>query len=143
MLGTEQNTTPNVWLNSNGSAIFDELRTATLDSDYFTSAWQQPTSPNSGEYSAITLQIAQPQTTIGQSATSIITAGNAELNGIAKGTPLINITPDGMGTSQLTDYGLRTLKKLTDYMARNQFVGSSEIDRYLARYGVRLDFSSR
>ena len=132
---------PNVWLNSLGSSIFDELRSATLDTDYFTSAWQQPTSPNSGEYSAITLQVAQPQTTIGQSATSIITAGNAELNGIAKGTPLINITPDGMGTSQLTDYGLRTLKKLTDYMARNQFVGSREIDRYLARYGVRLDFS--
>ena len=120
ILGTEQNTTPATWLNSNGSAIFDELRTATLDSDYFTSAWQQPTSPNSGEYSSITLQIAQPQTNIGTSATSIITAGNAELNGIAKGTPLINITPDGMGTSQLTDYGLRTLKKLTDYMARNQ-----------------------
>ena len=132
---------PSVWLNSNGSAIFDELRTATLDSDYFTSAWQQPTSPNAGEYSAITLQIAQPQHTIGTSATSIITAGNAEVNGIAKGTPLINITPDGVGTSQLTDYGLRTLKKLTDYMARNQFVGSREIDRYLARYGVRLDFS--
>lgn len=141
ILGTEQYASPSVWLNSNGSAIFDELRTAALDSDYFTSAWQQPTSPNAGEYSAITLQIAQSQTTIGTSATSIITAGNAEINGIAKGTPLINITPDGMGTSQLTDYGLRTLKKLTDYMARNQFVGSREIDRYLARYGVRLDFS--
>ncbi len=84
---------PSVWLNSNGSAIFDELRTATLDSDYFTSAWQQPTSPSSGEYSAITLQIAQPQSTLGSGATSIITAGNSELNAIAAGTPLINITP--------------------------------------------------
>lgn len=133
---------PAVYLTESGIDLFKELRSLTYDHDYYTSAWQQPNSPSRGDFSTISLNVVQPQLTTAQSSFQKVESNINPTGGQAAGTPIL-ITSSGEGGAppQLTDYGLRVLKKLTDYMARNQFVGSRAVDRYLARYGVRLDFS--
>lgn len=135
---------PAVFLTEIGLDLFRELRSLTYDHDYYTSAWQQPNGPSLGDFSTISLTTVQPQyvtnsTVLGKQK---VESNINPTGGQAAGTPIL-ITSSGESGAppQLTDYGLRTLKKLTDYMARNQFVGSRAVDRYLARYGVRLDFS--
>ena len=130
------------YLSDSGIDLFKELRSLTYDHDYYTSAWQQPNSPSRGDFSTISLSVTQPQFISVQSGTQKVESNINPTGGQAAGTPIL-ITTSGQGGTppQLTDFGLRTLKKLTDYMARNQFVGSRAVDRYLARYGVRLDFS--
>ena len=134
--------TPAQFLKKTGLALFKELRSLTYDHDYYTSAWQQPNSPSRGDFSTISLNTVQPQFDTVQSGFQKVESNITPTGGQAAGTPIL-ITSSGEGGAppQLTDYGLRVLKKLTDYMARNQFVGSRAVDRYLARYGVRLDFS--
>ncbi len=127
-----------------GIELFHELRSLAYDHDYYTSAWQQPNSPARGDFSSISLGVVQPQFV---NNPEIVSKQNVSVSvdaagGQAAGIPRLVTTAGESGAPpQLTDYGLRTLKKLTDYMARNQFVGSRAVDRYLARYGVRLDFS--
>lgn len=133
--------TPVQFLEKIGLALFKELRSLTYDHDYYTSAWQQPNSPSRGDFSTISLSVTQPQTNTAQSTTQVVESSIDAAGGQAAGTPRLFTSSSGNTPSQLTDFGLRTLKKLTDYMARNQFVGSRAVDRYLARYGVRLDFS--
>lgn len=134
--------TPVQFLEKSGMALFKELRSLTYDHDYYTSAWQQPNSPSRGDFSTISLSVTQPQFVLGQSSTQKVESNIDASGGQAAGVPRLFVTSgEGGAPSQLTDFGLRTLKKLTDYMARNQFVGSRAVDRYLARYGVRLDFS--
>lgn len=136
------NKTAAVYLSESGIDLFKELRSLTYDHDYYTSAWQQPNSPSRGDFSTISLSVVQPQFTLGQSGNQVVESNIDVSGGQAAGVPRLFAPNSQSGTpSQLTDFGLRTLKKLTDYMARNQFVGSRAVDRYLARYGVRLDFS--
>ena len=133
-----------VYLSESGIDLFKELRSLTYDHDYYTSAWQQPNGPSRGDFSTISLTTVQPQFITNSTvlAKQMVDSNVNPTGGQAAGTPIL-ITSSGESGAppQLTDYGLRTLKKLTDYMARNQFVGSRAVDRYLARYGVRLDFS--
>ena len=138
----EGGATPAQFLEKDGIALFKELRSLTYDHDYYTSAWQQPNSPSRGDFSTISLNTIQPQFSTVQAGYQKVESNIDTTGGHAAGTPiLISSAGEGGAPPQLTDYGLRTLKKLTDYMARNQFVGSRAVDRYLARYGVRLDFS--
>ena len=134
--------TPVEFLEKTGLELFKELRSLSYDHDYYTSAWQQPNAPSRGDFSTISLNVVQPQFYTTQSGVQKVESNINPTGGQAAGTPIL-ITSGGEGGTppQLTDYGLRVLKKLTDYMARNQFVGSRAVDRYLARYGVRLDFS--
>lgn len=134
-------TTPAAFLSHIGIDLFKELRSLTYDHDYYTSAWQQPNSPARGDFSTISLATVQPQFNTAQSAVQKVESNIDPKAGNAAGIPVLMSTNSSGDTPALTDYGLRTLKKLTDYMARNQFVGSRAVDRYLARYGVRLDFS--
>lgn len=130
------------FLSRSGIDLFKELRSLTYDHDYYTSAWQQPNSPSRGDFSTISLSVTQPQFVDATSATQKVEASIDAAGGQAAGVPILVTSAGSSGAApQLTDFGLRTLKKLTDYMARNQFVGSRAVDRYLARYGVRLDFS--
>ena len=138
----DDSATPAQFLEKSGLDLFKELRSLTYDHDYFTSVWQQPNSPSRGDFSTISLNTIQPQFLTAQSGFQKVEANIDPTGGQAAGTPvLISSGGESGAAPQLTDYGLRTLKKLTDYMARNQFVGSRAVDRYLARYGVRLDFS--
>lgn len=105
--------------------IFRTLFDIAYEPDYFTSAWDNPVAPNSNLYSSDTMV----DVTTSQSASTLITN---EI--IDEGTPIINSSADGF----ISQYSLDALRSLTDYMKRNQLVGSRAMDRYLARFGVKL-----
>lgn len=131
--GDENNST--VIFDSAGlSRLFKVMSKISYGSDYFVSAWDNPDGPNANLNSTIEFNdITSPDSSNPLRIVSRETDNPAPntLN-----TPYINLPSTG---SALTNYALTALKKLGDFMKRNQIVGSRVIDRYLARYGVVLD----
>lgn len=124
--------------------IFDFLRKVNYDSDYFTSAWENPVSPNSDAQS----QISMPDIT-----TSIYNSdGSTNQRNVVSNTFDSKSTPTIMNQDvdapaplagfhnigHLSQYAVTALKSLTDYLKRHQLVGGRTLDRYLARFGVKL-----
>lgn len=102
------------------------LNKVCYDSDYFVSAWQNPSSPNDNT-SSLNYTIGDVTVEGGQSVT----------NAVEDGTPVIgNTTPSAI--QRISQYGLDALKSLTDYMKRHQLVGARALDRYLSRFGIQL-----
>lgn len=97
------------------------IRRVNYDSDYFVSAWDNPSAPNTGTYSSFTM----PDVTTSINNDAVYTSDS-------NGTP---ITTAGVSLSQ---YAIDALKGLTDYMKRHQLVGARALDRYLARFGITL-----
>ena len=91
------------------------------DSDYFVSAWQNPTTPNNGSYSSFSI-----------SDISTSTGGDSVYTASTNGTPITT------SNSALSQYALNALRSLTDYMKRHQLVGARALDRYLSRFGIQL-----
>lgn len=111
--------------------IFSFLQNVNYDSDYFTSAWQHPVTPNTGTYSQVSMEDNTDY------FTSTETHNNISTTQSTKGTPLIfNLTSTVV--SGISQYALDALKSMTDYMKRHQLVGGRALDRYLARFGVKL-----
>ena len=103
------------------AAIFNLISNGVCyDSDYFVSAFDNPTGPNTDAFSSIT--ISDPQNL---GSVSVSTSGQAE------GTPSLTGT-------KISQWLIDGLKSLTDYMKRHQLVGARALDRYLARFGVNL-----
>lgn len=120
------------------------------DSDYFTSAFQNPVGPSTGAYSSNfqisdvtsysndTQSLPSRYNTVwnGNRAGSIITEG------FDNGTPFIagrtSTSVQSPNVSFLSQYALDALKSLTDYMKRHQLVGARALDRYMARFGINL-----
>lgn len=118
-------TTADLVLNSsNISDILTVIKTVCYDSDYFVSAWQNPSAPNDGSYS----QFSIPDITLGS------TNNNAVLNNNTEGTPNIRTGVTG----NISQYMLQGLRSLTDYMKRHQLVGARALDRYMTRFGIQL-----
>lgn len=124
--------------------IFDFLRKVNYDSDYFTSAWENPVSPNTDAQS----QISMPDITTSVYDTDSSTyQRNVVTNiGDSKSTPtILNQEVDAPAPlsgihnlGHLSQYAVTALKSLTDYLKRHQLVGGRTLDRYLARFGVKL-----
>lgn len=102
------------------------LRHVVYDSeDYYVNAWDNPVSPNSGQFTSFTF--ADPTST-----------GGAFIQTSANGSPeMITNTnyPQSIGTTYIHE----ALKKLTDYQKRHALAGARSIDRVLAQYGVITD----
>lgn len=107
--------------------IFRTLFDIAYEPDYFTSAWDNPVAPNVDLYSHLSLNDISSDTSDNQSVTNVHQG---------HGTPFIHNSEDGI--SPISQYQLDALKSMTDYMKRNQLVGSRAMDRYLARFGVKL-----
>lgn len=135
------------------------------DSDLFVSAWDQPNSPNAGNYSTnyklvnidtvgrvFGMTTNNNQTTLvdvnsgyvsnndgGVSSSNRIGGANAPFI-----TPYVNAAATTGGSASYTvatpisQYLLHSLHALTDYMKRHQLAGSRAFDRYLARFGKAL-----
>ena len=101
------------------------------DNDYFTSAWDNPMSPNNGTYSQFIIKdVTKPYS---QSvAANKITPDNPN------GTPELRSDSNYAGASPITQFGLNALKALSDYLKRHQIAGARVIDRYLSRWGLTL-----
>ena len=92
------------------------------DGDYFTTAWDNPVSPNNGlssDYSITDPTVTSNPQIVSQSANN-------------HGTPTV------AATNIISQYGIDALKQLTNYVKRHQMVGARAIDRYLADHGINL-----
>lgn len=129
------------------------------DSDYFTSAYDNPQVPNDGTYSSVVIpEIKDYSKTINNSAQgnahSVSGDSHVILDSSDSQTPPPYIEGKfGVGSSSglasgtyayrglvtmLNQYMLDSLKALTDYIKRYQLVGSQALDRYMAQFGVQL-----
>ena len=99
------------------------------DSDYFVSSWDNPVGPSNGTMSEV-----QIKDITGSNALTL--AGYDVLHQ----TPEIQVTTTGSSSNRisLTDYALKSLRRLNDYVKRHQIAGARVLDRYLARFGVTL-----
>lgn len=110
--------------------IFDALYKVSYNSDYFVSAFDNPSGPNNGVGS---FNFNLVDLTNDLNASNVVN-NNAETNGNANGTPAIELTDGNL----LTQYNLMTLHRLNDYVQRHQLAGSRALERYLADFGVAL-----
>lgn len=93
--------------------------------DYFVNAWDNPVSPNSGQFTSF-------------SFTDPTSTGGAYVQTNTNGTPemIINTDyPQSIGTTYIHE----ALKRLTDFQKRHALAGARSIDRVLAQYGVITD----
>lgn len=99
---------------------FAYTKCSQYDQDYFTSAFSEPSGPSSdisleGEISFVPSDSEEAATTID--------AGNVAVMS---------------NTSNLSKLAIQGLTHLSDFLKRYQLSGAKAIDRYLARFGVRL-----
>lgn len=125
--------------------IFDFLRKVNYDSDYFTSAWENPVSPNTDSQSPIIMPDITARVFESSSTSDNRDVITNSLNGMS--TPIMTgqdaDAPNGTlgatkNLSHISQYAIDALKSLTDYLKRHQLVGGRTLDRYLARFGVKL-----
>lgn len=100
--------------------IFKIISYVFYDIDKFTSVWDNPAGPNNGlssDYSIIDPSLPGEDSVV---------STNSDYN----------YTPST--SSVLTQFAINALRKLSDYMKRNQIAGARSLDRYLSRFGVKL-----
>lgn len=91
--------------------------------DYYVNAWDNPVSPNNGQFTGFTF--ADPTSNSG------VYVGTNSL-----GSPeMIKSSGAEIGTTYIHE----ALKKLTDYQKRHALAGARSIDRVLAQYGIVTD----
>lgn len=140
----DNNSQARVLTATNLNTIFSMIGFVNYDSDYFTSAWDNPVGPNSGNYSVFTISDSSRVNVVNSSTGTTGISGQVTNDpSSTTGSNDSNGTPSfgrkGVaGYATVTQYMIDSLKKLTDYMKRHQLVGAKAIDRYLARFGVQL-----
>lgn len=117
--------------------IINFIPVVNYDSDYFVSAWDNPTNPTAGAFSAVRI----PDVSSGDYRS--VTVGSFSGTPTSLGTNEAPVATSYIGTqtsntSSLSQYVVDSLKALTDYMKRHQLVGARALDRYLSRFGVNL-----
>lgn len=101
------------------------------DSDYFTAAFDNPVGPHSTLFDNNT-QIEDSSYTSNANHSRVVLT--------PQGTPAVVNTDNSTGQAvRVTDYIVKALHRLTDYMKRHQLAGSRTLDLYLARFGVSLN----
>lgn len=101
--------------------------------DYFTNAFLYPNGSNSGESTEIVI----PDITMPSSLrNNVMQVLDSDVN-----TPVLSDDGTGGVTTGLTSYALRALRALNNYVRRNQIVGYRAIDRFLAHFGAKLDYT--
>lgn len=93
--------------------------------DYFVSAWDNPVSPSDGSWLD---DIVFPDITLPDGLSDV----NLFNGSLGDGTPVLSFK------SSFSQYGVDSLKALTNYVKRHQLVGARVLDRYLADFGVAL-----
>lgn len=98
------------------------------DASFLYDAWSNPVSPNNFVSSTDSLRILDP------------TYSSNSVEPVTNGTPVIKRPAESPYStlSSITQFNIDALTKLTQWMRRNQLSGYRPIERYLARFGVRL-----
>lgn len=112
-----------------GKVLFLDMDTVYLSylkNDYFTSAWKTPNG-NASEYNGVgTESLIQVDVPNGSSKVTVnpSTGARPTLSGAVSG---------------LSNVGLNLLKAVTNYVTRNSVAGNKMVDRFFARFGIKLD----
>lgn len=117
--------------------LFEQIVDIQYQNDYFTTAWDNPSSPNTSTlYPSLSIPDASlPNAT----RKSVISTSIHNSGGSSSGTPVARDTSSSTGNvANLSQYIDDTLHHITDLVKRWQLVGSRVIDRYSATHGVQL-----
>lgn len=111
------------------SRIFPIVTKLAYESDYLVSAWDNANAPNTDTASNVAIPDVNQMTT-SMDENDVPTA--AEYNS----TKTLNapITE----SSRISQFTLNALRSLSDYLRRHQIAGSRVLDRYLSRFGIKL-----
>ena len=109
--------------------------------DLFVSAWDNPVSPNSSSFSSsYSIPDITNNATLDSSKSSVKSDnGTSSQYAPQNGTPYVRSGASSLAPANLTQYVLLSLQKLTSFMRRNQLAGYRPLDRFLLRYGVKLE----
>lgn len=112
--------------------VFNVILTTNYDSDFYTSIWDNPNTPNTGASLATIIPVPVDNTN-GDSMVS------SHISYEPGSDPQLIGGPSGdVDYNRITKLGLSMLSKFSDYLKKNQLAGSRSIDRFLARFGVKL-----
>lgn len=108
----------------------------TYDRDMFVSAFDKPVSPNDSKGTMDDISFTDI-TSDSFSSTDV----NVVMSENGSETPILGTagtSSHAAPTSSITQYSLDCLRKLTNYVRRNQIAGVRALDRYYARFGYKL-----
>lgn len=122
------------------------------DSDYFVSAFDNPSGPGMGKVSDFKLSnldyVANARTTTlydyGETGYVTNNSGTNTADNRIGGcsapfiSPYVRAATSGVLNTPISQYLLHSLHALSDYLKRHQLAGSRAFDRYLARFGKGL-----
>lgn len=126
-----------------GTWMSDLMLTICYKADRFNAAWKNPTGPNN-ESSKFNIQ---DNSVVNLSNPQLRSAATNETNGTinSTGTAIIRTAKDSQGNQtnyvyNLSDYILRALNAIQNYTTRNRIAGYRPVDRFLAHFGIHLDY---
>ncbi len=122
-------------LNANDiDAIFTLLPYVSYDQDYFTSQWDNPVAPSSGNFSTFTqYDFTTDATSRSGVDSSFDNYGTPLLRGYDSSSKTWSSSP-----SNISEYSLHLLHAVNDYVKRHQMSGARTIDRLLSQFGIQL-----
>lgn len=121
--------------------IFGIINLAMYDKDYFTAASDRPVAPNTGTSSSYQIEDITNDATSTQTSTRSYVR-NVVPSATGTSTPSIvgnsgTTSAGNQSPSNITQFAIDQLKALTDFLKRNNLVGSRAADRMLARFGIK------
>lgn len=123
--------------------FLDVITFIAYEVDYFTGAWKQPTGPNDDKskisISDITSKGQNAEGEIGKLNYSQVQYNNKNDNTTPKG-PTIQRTDNNGIVMNLSKYILNALDAVQNYVTRNRIAGYRPVDRFLAQFGVHLNY---
>lgn len=118
-----------------GNLLF-ALTLVPRESDYFSSAWDKPVGPNGSSNFSPDIIFNDMSSYAGdQSKVVTSSVGTPIIHGNVGGTPGQEVTQ----VTSLSQYVLDALKRVTDYMKRQQLSGFRALDGYASEYGIYLN----
>ena len=140
------NTLAAQWNSSQGytgnfSLLCDLVVDLHYSDDLFVSAWDRPVAPNMDtQGSNISIPDITNNVTNAQYKDAVLSnySGSAATDP-NNGTPYIKSAGTSLQVSNLTQYALLSLQKLSSFLRRNQLAGYRPLDRFLLRFGVKLE----
>lgn len=114
----------------------DVLNYTMYPNDYFTNAFLYPTGSNDGESTGINIPDITLTNDFNSNFSAVVSQPIVEDERF--NTPHSDASTNSM---PLTQYGLRALRALTNYVVRNRIAGYRSIDRFMAQFGQKLDYT--
>lgn len=117
--------------------ILSFVANAMYDKDYFTAAQDHPVVPNNGVSSAYSISDITNDASNPANAKSQVVSQTSPTGSFPSSPSIRNNNSSISYPGSITQFVLDQLKALTDFLHRNQLVGSKTADRLLVRFGLK------